>query len=247
MTRDPDLIGLIEDYLDDFEGNTPLPDATRDAIRARLPSISQRPAWWPGWRFPEMNTMTRVGLGAAAAIAAVAIVSFTALNGGNVGAAPVDPEAPDTAITSERHQYTLLFPDDSWDIIEKPGIWAPATVFSQQSAGIDVADKVGESEPWILIASQLLDLERDDWLARYDDLVEGRFPHCTVESTENRMTDGEQARISRYLCNGSSDGAEAIMVHGDRVYALRVFHGEEEDYDPRPLLGEFLEVFRFRD
>lgn len=247
MTRDPELIGFIEGYLDDFEGHTPLPDATRDAIRARLPSTPQRPAWWPGWRLPEMNTMTRVGLGAAAAVAAVAIVGITALNvGGNVGGAPVPTEEPDTAFTSERHHYMLLFTEDSWEIIEKPGIWAPATVFSEQSAGIDIADKVGESEPWVLSASQPLDLERDEWLARYDDLVESRFPQCTVASTETRMTDGEEARITEYACNGASDGAEAIVVHGDRVYALRVFH-EDEDYDPRPLLDEFLDIFRFRD
>ena len=246
MTRDPDFIGLLEGYLDEFEGHTPLPDATRDAIRARLPSMTQRPAWWPGWRLPEMNTMTRVGLGAVAAIAAVAIVSITALNGGNVGAAPVPTEEPDTAFTSERHHYMLLFTEDSWEIIEKPGFWAPGTVFSEQSAGIDIADKIGESEPWVLSASQPLDLERDEWLARYDDLVEGRFPHCAVESTETRMTDGEEARITRYACNGSSDGAEAIVVHGDRAYALRVFH-EDEGYDPRPLLDEFLDILRFRD
>jgi hypothetical protein len=68
MTRDPDLIGLIEGYLDDFEGHTPLPDAARDAIRARLPSTPQRPAWWPGWRSQTMNTTTKYALGAAAAV-----------------------------------------------------------------------------------------------------------------------------------------------------------------------------------
>lgn len=247
MTRDPDFIGLIEDYLDDFEGNTPLPDATRDAIRAQLPSTSQRPAWWPGWRLPEMNTMTRIGLGAAAAIAAVAIVSITALNGGNVGGAPVPTEEPDTAFTSERHRYQLLFTDDSWAISERPGIWAPGTVFSEQSAGIDIADKVGESEPWILIASQPLDMERAEWLARYDDLLDETFPHCAVESTESRMTDGEQARVTSYQCDDAADGAEAIVTHGDRVYAVRVFHDDDESYDPRPLLDEFLDIFRFRD
>lgn len=193
-----------------------------------------------------MNTMTRVGLGAAAAIAAVAIVSISVLNGGNVGAAPVPTEEPDSAFTSERHHYTLVFPDDSWEIIERPGIWPTGTMFNQESAGLDVADKVGESEPWVLLTSQPLDLEREAWLARHDELSERFFPQCSVGSSEGRTIDGEQARINEYRCDGS-DGAEAIMVHGDRVYVLRVFHEDDEDYDPRPLLDEFLDIFRFRD
>lgn len=245
MTRDPDLIGLIEGYLDDFEGHTPLPDATRDEIRARLPSTMQRPAWWPGWRFVSMNTATKYALGAAAAVL-VAIVGLQVLNGGNVGTAPEPTDFTDSSFTSERHHYALLFPDDSWLIMEREGVWAPATVFGEVSQGIDVADRVGESEPWILLASQPLDVERAAWIARYDPLVESTFPQCAVDSTENRMVDGEEARITRYRCGGSSDGVEATMFHGDRVYAVRVFD-DDPSYDPRPLLNEFLDIFRFRD
>lgn len=247
MIRDSDLIGLLEDYLDEHEGITPLPDATRDAIRARLPSTRQHPAWWPRWRYPEMNTMTRVGLGAAAAVAAVAIVSITALNGGNVGAAPVPTEAPDTSFTSERHHYTLALPDDSWEVIERPGSWVPGFMFNEQSAGLDVADKVGEGEPWVLLTSQALDLERDAWLSRYDDLSKSYFPQCSVGSSENGTVDGEQARINRYVCDGGSDGAEAVTFHGDRVFVVRVFHEVDAEYDPRPLLDEFLGLIRFSD
>jgi hypothetical protein len=246
MTRDTDLIGLIEGYLDDFEGHTPLPDATRDAIRARLPSTMQRPAWWPGWRFLGMNTAIKYVLGAAAAVL-VAIVGLTVLNGGNVGAAPEPTEFPDSGFTSERHHYALLFPDDSWLITEREGLWAPGTVFGEASQGIDVADRVGESQPWILLASQPLDVEPEAWLARYDSLLESSFPQCAVDSSENRTVDGEEARITRYGCDGGGDGVEATMFHGDRVYAVRVFDGDDQSYDPRPLLDEFLAVFRFRD
>ena len=104
MTRDPDLIGLIEGYLDDFEGHTPLPDATRDAIRARLPSTSQRPAGWPGWRSLDMNTTTRYALGAAAAVL-VAIIGFTVVNGasGDFGSADptVSPEPSVSALSGQ--------------------------------------------------------------------------------------------------------------------------------------------------
>jgi hypothetical protein len=96
MTRDPDLIGLVEAYLDDFEGSTPLPDVARDEIRARLPSTPQRPAWWPAWRFSEPSTMLRYAMGAAAAAVILVIVGITALGGSgdsNVGG-PGDTAGP---------------------------------------------------------------------------------------------------------------------------------------------------------
>jgi len=99
MTREPDFIGLVEDYLDDFEGFTPLPDATRDAIRARLPSTSQRPAWWPGWRLPHMNTTMKYAMGTAAVVV-LAIAGFAVIGGtGNIGGPgetppPTPTEAP---------------------------------------------------------------------------------------------------------------------------------------------------------
>jgi hypothetical protein len=96
MTRDSRLIDFLEGYLDEHEGHTPLPDEVRDAIRAELPSTHQRPAWWPGWRFPEMNTTAKYALGAAAAVL-VAVVGFAALTGGgNVG----DPGSEESAAAS---------------------------------------------------------------------------------------------------------------------------------------------------
>jgi len=41
MTREDDFIGQLRDYLDGYEGLTPLPDAVRDAIRAELPTTKQ--------------------------------------------------------------------------------------------------------------------------------------------------------------------------------------------------------------
>jgi hypothetical protein len=107
MTRDPDLIGLVEGYLDDFEGHTPLPDASRAEIRARLPSTRQRPAWWPRWRFLEMNSASRYALGAAAAVL-VAIMGFTVLNGGTGNFGSADPTVtPDPTVTAEPSAFAL--------------------------------------------------------------------------------------------------------------------------------------------
>ncbi len=97
MTRDSDLIGQVEDYLDAFEGFTPLPDATRHAIRARLHSTSQRPAWWPGWRFLEMNSSVRMAL-AGAAVVVVAILGIQLLGpeGGIGGPSETTPTVDPT-------------------------------------------------------------------------------------------------------------------------------------------------------
>lgn len=141
MTRDSDLIGLIEDYLDDVDGHTLLPDTTRDAIRARLPSTSQRPAWWPGWRFPEMNTTAKLAMGVAAA-ALVVLVGFTVMNGRtNVGGpAPASPTVAATP-TASPEAATIVIGD---------GLLADVQVTSPRPEGwtltANFASKAG-SEP----------------------------------------------------------------------------------------------------
>ncbi len=84
MTRNDDFIGQLESYLDDYQGNTPLPDDVRDAIRAELPSTHQRPAWWPARRSPEMNNAMKLGL-AAAAVVVAALLGYNYLLAPSVG------------------------------------------------------------------------------------------------------------------------------------------------------------------
>lgn len=96
MTRTDEFFGELEGYLDDYEGSTPLPEAVRDAIRAELPSTHQRPSWWPARRFPEMNTMAKLGI--AAAVVVVALLGYSYFVVPNVGApAPSDPAPTPTA------------------------------------------------------------------------------------------------------------------------------------------------------
>ena len=104
MSHDDRFIGQLEDYLEEFDGVTPLPDRVRDAIRAELPSARQvRPK--PGLR--RMFTMlsfasagARVGLAAAAIIVAVVLGAaflYSNRNVEGVGApAPADAD-PDHA------------------------------------------------------------------------------------------------------------------------------------------------------
>jgi hypothetical protein len=81
MTRDDDFIGQLEDYLDEYEGQTPLPPTVRDAVRAQLQSTEQ--IGWLGTpmrRFPIMSNIVRFGV-AAAAVIAVAIFGYSLLRG----------------------------------------------------------------------------------------------------------------------------------------------------------------------
>jgi hypothetical protein len=112
MTRNDDFIGQLEGYLDEFEGSTPLPSEVRDAIRARLHSTQQRPAWWPAWRFSQRPSIAKLGL-AAAAVAVAALLGFNYLVAPNIGGpvatptpTPIPPPLPQSGIL-DPGTYTL--------------------------------------------------------------------------------------------------------------------------------------------
>ena len=93
MTRHDDFIGHLEVYLEEYEGSTPLPDDVRDVIRAQLPSIHQRPAWWPVPRFPEMNNVMKLSL-AAAAVVVAALLGYNYLVAPNIGGPSLGDATP---------------------------------------------------------------------------------------------------------------------------------------------------------
>ena len=93
MTAPDPFISKLEDYLDEYEGNTPLPEGVRDAIRAELPTTRQRPAWWPARRSPEMNTFVKYGL-AAAAVVVAALLGYNYLLAPSVGGPAIDDPSP---------------------------------------------------------------------------------------------------------------------------------------------------------
>jgi hypothetical protein len=76
MTHDDEFIGQLEDYLDEFEGVTPLPDVVRRSLRLELPSVSQIN---PGARFRRTVAMLTPVRFAAAAVG-VAVIAFIGIN-----------------------------------------------------------------------------------------------------------------------------------------------------------------------
>lgn len=99
MTSNERFIGQLEDYLDTIDGETPLPNHVRDAIRAELPST---PQVRPGRGLRRILTMTsnlsapaRVGLVAATFV--VSVVAVAAIVGNNASPGPAASPIPSTA------------------------------------------------------------------------------------------------------------------------------------------------------
>jgi hypothetical protein len=103
MNRDNDFIGRLEDYLESFDGPTPLPDRVRYAIRADVPRTRQVPPARGMGRMLDMmsraSAPARWGLAAAVVVVAVVLGAAVINNGGaspGVGSAPITA-APITA------------------------------------------------------------------------------------------------------------------------------------------------------
>ena len=79
MTREDDFIAQLEDYLDAYEGVTPLPDAIRDAVRAKLPSTRQIGPVLGLMRFPAMSNPLKIGIGPVSVGRLVLVIAVTAL------------------------------------------------------------------------------------------------------------------------------------------------------------------------
>jgi hypothetical protein len=106
MSNDDRFIGQLEDYLEAFDGITPLPDRVRNAIRAELPSARQvRPRPGPERVLTMLSNASagvRLGLAAAAIVAAVVLGAAFLNNNrsGDVGAPPTPAPTATTAPTT---------------------------------------------------------------------------------------------------------------------------------------------------
>jgi hypothetical protein len=89
MTHNDQFIERLENYLDEYEGVTPLPDAVRHAIRAELPRTKQIGPPRGLSRFLSMTLQlpasARYGLAAAVVLVAVVIGASILGRGGSVG------------------------------------------------------------------------------------------------------------------------------------------------------------------
>ena len=87
MIRDDQFIGQLEDYLDAFDGATPLPDRVRGAVHAALPSLRQvRPLPGPLRRFHDSRDRSLAagwGMIAAALVISIGVGTLFLSSGRN--------------------------------------------------------------------------------------------------------------------------------------------------------------------
>jgi len=247
-TRDPETI--LDAWLD--EGPTDLPDATRRAILAALPTTQQaRRGPFAPWRFAFMTTTTR--LAAMALVAVVAIGGAIYLIGQRPGvggpvATPPAATGPTsgptvaptstvpaassdvpldtslwTAFTSTRNGATAKFPPD-WNVTAATAPW----IWQSQDPGpptnaIDTA--VAADRRALLISSQKLPpgMSEDAWWTDYT-AQGGPIPFCFPTSRSGYETVTVDG-TSGYL-HGGKDGCnftEVIVLTGGRAYQLTAF------------------------
>jgi hypothetical protein len=101
MTADDDFIGQLEDYLESFEGTTPLPDRVRDAVRTELPWTRQvNPRLGLVRRTNMSSTSTLVRWAALAAALVVVVLGATILLPGSNHAVVSPSPAPTATATA---------------------------------------------------------------------------------------------------------------------------------------------------
>jgi hypothetical protein len=76
MSTDRETTRIVRLWLD--EGVTSLPDRVLDVVLDQVPATRQRRAWWPAWRFADMNNSFRLGI-AAVAVAVLALTAYSLL------------------------------------------------------------------------------------------------------------------------------------------------------------------------
>ena len=109
MSADRDVTRIVRSWLE--EGVTALPDRVLDDVLDQLPATHQRRAWWPAWRFRDMNTSIKLAI-AAAAVVVVAIIGYNLLPGPNNvgGPSPTPTTGPSPSATPAAFVYPTAGP-----------------------------------------------------------------------------------------------------------------------------------------
>ena len=228
--RDPDR--MIRAFL--FEGEEQLHDQIYDAIRAEIELKRQRVVLGP-WRFPIMNKLMPIGVGAAAAVVAL-VVGFQLLGppggpGGSPSAEPSPtpsptvastptPEAPPPlteTFTSERNGFSISYPA-GWVAQPATEPWTTGLPdCASPTAGDILRDPDSDCGLWISVASQPIgDSSPDEWVAETMALDD----ECAA--TEPIAVDGADGLIGAGDCNRA-----AITIDG-RGYSFWLYTSNDE-------------------
>ena len=228
MTAHNDLDRQLTDFLRD--GPDELPYQSFDAVRDRTEQTGQRVVIGP-WRFPEMNRIVTIGLGAAAVVVLLFVGAqlFGSPSGGT-GApggeptATADPTAsPEPSpsppppltqsFTSTQHGISVSYPE-GWTAQAATGLWTGSTFpleFGQPHADW-LSDPILGYNLFLTLASQPIgDSTPQDWAAERFAGEEG----CTA--TEPIAVDGATGLIGAGECD------VAVVTTAGRGYWIQLY------------------------
>jgi hypothetical protein len=227
MTAPRDADHLIRAYLD--EGMTQLPDRSYDSVRAHIDRTHQRVVIGP-WRMPQMSSIARIALGAAAvAIAAVAVAVSLPNNTSQVGPpieSPIMSPTPSptdqvdttawTTFTSPRYGFSARYPTT---FASRPSalFW---TIPEEPAAGFDYFYGGPGLNNW-LAASMVLPngTTEDEWIAAYTEGMMAGDPSLPAECFAPRA-DWAPVTIDGHA-GGLRTGCgtlDVVLFVDDRVY-----------------------------
>jgi hypothetical protein len=232
MSSPLDFDRVLEDWL--ARGPSQLPERAIQETFVQLDHVQQQGRL----RLMGNERMQRLILSATGVAAAVvfAVLAYASLNGGLQFGAPSG-----IPFTSDRHGYTVVLPDDSWTVEERSGTWGLGEFFEANSeAGVDYYEHLGpDGQPvlYVYLSSQAVPegMSFDEWVATHDAATDREQPcFYLVGDYEERMVDGEPARIGTYTCDNFEagipyTGVQTMVAHAGRGYAIYVW--------PAPLPG----------
>ena len=236
---DPGFDPRIADWLEADPDRAPA-DLMR-TVESALPSIPQRRAFRPPWRFPTMSRFAAIA--AAAVLLALAGLGLLATGSRQPAPPPTSPpaleESPSPSIaptasslttnltrpyTSPLYGYTIGT-DPSWTV--KPGSLLADDPRGTGDTSYDAITIPGTDTTVNILAWNLRDKTAHDWITQYHADVSKTVPfNCDGgdPSTWPAVPVGDHQGVWEQLCNA----AEAIVNVGDWVY---VFAWNNDTFD----------------
>jgi hypothetical protein len=255
MNRELDADRVLEDWL--AEGPSRFPDHAIRATIDRLDDISQRKRWLPGSDRMHRLFLTATGLAAVL----VAAVAFGSLNRDG----PPAGEPTGATHISERHGYSIVLPDSTWTVEERPGVWSGLANFFDPNSGVGVdyfeeLDADGNVVTFVYLASQPIPtgMTFDEWAAAHDASNERIVPCFVLDGAlATNSIDGETARVGAWRCEdfeggGAWTNVQTLVAHIGRGYAIYLWPAARGDEMPpvaelRAAADRWLDAFRFTD
>ena len=227
MSSQLDFDRVLEDWL--TRGPSQLPERAIQETVGQLDQIPQQGRL----RLMGNERMQRLILSATGVAAALvfAVLAYASLTGGLQFGAPSG-----IPFTSERHGYTVVLPDDSWTVEERPGSWDTTADFFDANSGDGVdyfehLDADGEPTTYVYLASQEIPIGTtfDEWVGLHDAANRRVVPCFGLQGDyEQRTVDGEAARLAIQNCadfngEGQWTTVQILLQHNGRAYAIYVW------------------------